>query len=76
MSKSKPQSKRAQLAKMVSRKSGATIESLQQHLGWQPHTIRAEISRLRKNGLVVACTASAKGSVYRAQAQVPAREST
>ncbi len=69
MSNTKPQSKRTQLAKMVSRNSGATIEALQKHLGWQPHTIRAEISRLRKSGLVVTCTAGAKGSVYKAQAQ-------
>ena len=69
MSNTNPLSKRAQLAKMVGRKSGATVETLRQHLGWQPHTIRAEISRLRKTGLVVTCTAAAKGAVYKAQAQ-------
>ncbi|WP_217897990.1 DUF3489 domain-containing protein, partial [Boseongicola aestuarii] len=67
MSNTKPQSKRAQLAKMIKRKSGATVETLQDHLGWQPHTIRAEISRLRRTGLVVTCTAAARGSVYKAQ---------
>ena len=65
---SKPHSKRAQLTKMVSRRSGATIATLQLHLSWQPNTIRAEISRLRTTGLVVTCTAGAKGSVYKAQA--------
>ncbi|MEL7180608.1 MAG: DUF3489 domain-containing protein [Pseudomonadota bacterium] len=49
----KPITKRAQLAKLISRKSGATIETLQKQLAWQPHTIRAEISRLRKSGLAV-----------------------
>ena len=76
MSNTKPQSKRAQLSKMVGRKSGATIETLQEQLDWQPHTIRAEISRLRKTGLVVTCTAAAKGSVYKSHAQTVAFQDT
>ena len=63
----KPQTKRAQLRKLVIRKSGASIEAMQNQLNWQPHTIRAEISRLRKQGLVVTCAPSLKGPVYRAQ---------
>ncbi len=63
----KPTTKRAQLAKLISRKSGATIETLQKQLAWQPHTIRAEISRLRKGGLAIDCSASAKGSLYQAK---------
>ena len=74
MSNTKPKSKRAQLSKMVGRKSGATIKTLQEQLGWQPHTIRAEISRLRKTGLVVTCTAAPKGTVYKAQAHPVAFE--
>ena len=53
-----PNSKRAQLTKLVTRKSGASIKAIQSKLNWQPHTIRAEISRLRKGGLVVTCTPS------------------
>ena len=64
---SKPITKRARLTKLISRKSGATIATLQKQLAWQPHTIRAEISRLRKSGLAVSCSASAKGSLYLAQ---------
>ncbi|MFK7875154.1 MAG: DUF3489 domain-containing protein [Paracoccaceae bacterium] len=67
---SKPNSKRALLTKMIGRKSGATIEALQEQLNWQPHTIRAEISRLRKTGLIVTHSNSTKGSVYKAQ-EVP-----
>ncbi len=63
----KPQTKRAQLRKLAIRKSGASIKAIQSRLNWQPHTIRAEISRLRKQGLVVICTPSPKGPVYRAQ---------
>ncbi len=64
----KPQTKRAQLLKFVNRKSGASIDAIQRKLEWQPQTIRAEISRLRKRGLVVTCASSPKGPVYRAHA--------
>lgn len=67
----KQKSKRAILTTLVSRKSGASIALLQKQLGWQPHTIRAEISRLRKSGLVVTCTANAGCSVYKAQQREP-----
>ena len=64
----KPQTKRAQLLKFVNRKSGASIDAIQRKLEWQPQTIRAEISRLRKRGLVVTCASSPEGPVYRAHA--------
>lgn len=60
-------SKRAQLIKLVSRKSGASISTLEDKLAWQPHTIRAEVSRLRKTGLIIACRPSSSGPVYQAQ---------
>lgn len=69
MSKPAPKTKRALLAQLLNRKSGASINALQDQLGWQPHTIRAEISRIRKSGLIVTCAPSPKGAVYRAQAQ-------
>ena len=65
MSNPNPLSKRAQLTKMIRRKSGASIKAMQNKLDWQPHTIRAEISRLRKQGLDVTCVSSPKGPVYR-----------
>ena len=64
--RSKPGTKKAQLIQMLSRSSGAKIGSLQAKLDWQPHTIRAEVSRLRKQGLVVTCASSPNGPVYRA----------
>ncbi len=71
MTDNRPQTKRAQLLKLVNRKSGVSIDAIQRKLEWQPHTIRAEISRLRKQGLVVTCAPSKKGPVYRAH--VPER---
>lgn len=67
----RPKTKRVKLATLISRKSGASIEILQTQLGWQPHTIRAEISRLRKSGLTVTCTANAGRSVYKARQPAP-----
>ena len=46
-------SKTARLEAMLRRPKGATQKQLQKGLGWQPHTVRAAISRLRKAGAVV-----------------------
>lgn len=50
------------------RKSGATIAQIQSAFGWQPHTARAAISNLRKNGETVQRSDAAKGSAYRIDA--------
>lgn len=41
------------LRQLLSRRHGATPSQIQTQLGWQPHTIRAAISRLRRSGLSV-----------------------
>lgn len=51
--KSKPQSKKAQLEQMLRRKSGADISAISKKFGWQHHTVRAALSGLRKAGRVV-----------------------
>lgn len=39
------------ILKLVSRKNGATLKSLQEDAsGWQPHSVRAALSRLRAKG--------------------------
>ena len=40
--------KKAQLIKLLGRKSGADIVALSDKLGWQQHTTRAALSGLRK----------------------------
>ena len=42
--------KKAKLEALLSRTRGATVDQLQKELGWQPHTVRAAISGLRKAG--------------------------
>ncbi len=50
MSKTK-QSKQTRLVSMLTK--GAKITQLTKSLKWQPHTVRAAISKLRKSGSIV-----------------------
>jgi len=58
-----------QLAKLLGRKSGATIAQMQKTFGWKPHTARAAISTLRKAGFPVERADTDKGAVYRIVAE-------
>ena len=53
--------KAATVLKMLGRPNGATIEQLQKVTAWQPHSIRAAITGLRKNGNDVRHNKNAKG---------------
>jgi hypothetical protein len=58
-------SKQALLIKMLSRKSGATVEGLVDATGWLPHTTRAALTGLRKRGYAVVLERQeGKPSVY------------
>ncbi len=58
-------SKKDQLLALLSRSSGATVSQLGKHLAWQPHTIRAAISRLRSDGRSIVLDGSGKETRYR-----------
>ena len=59
-------SKQARIIKMLSRKSGATLEALVEVTGWLPHTTRAALTGLRKRGYeVVLERQDGKSSIYR-----------
>ncbi len=59
--------KTAQLIRLLRRKNGADLATLSNRLGWQPHTTRAALSRLRKAGhnLTREPSESGKPSRYR-----------
>ncbi len=57
--------KKARLQALLARPKGATLAQLGKDLGWQPHTVRAEISRLRKGGAEVQLDRSGKAPTYR-----------
>ena len=48
--KSPPETKSAAICRLLSRKSGADLASLQEATGWQAHSVRAALSTLRKSG--------------------------
>jgi len=59
-------SKQALIIKMLSRKSGATLEALVEATGWLPHTTRAALTGLRKRGYTVLLKRQdGKPSIYR-----------
>ena len=61
------QSKKAALEKMLTRQRGATIAQMHSALAWQPHTIRAEISRLRKRGVQIVLDREVTPPAYRVE---------
>jgi len=58
--------KKAQLSGMLSRQKGATMAQLEKALAWQPHTVRAAISGLRKSGMNVVLDRTGKTPTYKA----------
>ena len=57
--------KTARLEAMLRRPKGATQKQLETGLGWQPHTVRAAISRLRKGGVAVTLDRNVRTPTYR-----------
>jgi hypothetical protein len=63
----KPGTKQARLVDFLSRPWGASIADLGRLLGWQPHTVRAALTGLRKKGYQVTGAKNDDGvTVYRA----------
>jgi hypothetical protein len=62
------ETKTALVRRLLSRKSGANLAALQSATGWQPHSVRAAMSGLRKAGYIIDRSEPAKsggGTVYR-----------
>ncbi len=65
-SKATRQTKAGAILSQLRRPNGATIAQLQKATGWQPHSIRAAMTGLRKQGNAVLRTKNAKGvTTYR-----------
>ncbi len=61
-----PSTKTETIRKLIARKGGASISQLETATAWQPHSVRAALSGLRKNGAEITRSANAKGvTVYR-----------
>ena len=57
--------KQAKLEALLARARGATLAQLQKELGWQPHTVRAAISGLRKAGHTIELEETKSRKAYR-----------
>ena len=62
-----PTTKKEQLISLLLEKDGRDVGQLSAALGWLPHTVRAAVVGLRKNGLKIECAPSdtGKGGRYR-----------
>ena len=63
----KPQPTKSEaILKLVNRPAGATLGALEKATGWQPHSVRAALTGLRKAGHAIERDKDAKGvTVYR-----------
>ena len=60
------------ILKFIERAQGATIAQLQKVTGWQPHSIRAALTGLRKKKYDIGRDKNSKGvNVYRIVQSVP-----
>lgn len=53
ISDARNETKSAAIQRLLARKSGATLASLQKATGWQAHSVRAALSTLRKAGYTI-----------------------
>jgi len=60
-----PMTKRDRLQARLEEAAGTSLKQLAQEFGWQPHTVRAAISGLRKAGLKVERETGDTSPVYR-----------
>ena len=51
--KSPARTKKAQVLTLLQRKSGASLDQLVKATGWQTHSVRAALCRLRQQGLEI-----------------------
>ena len=64
---SAPGGKLGAVLKAIGRKRGATLAELTEATGWQPHTTRAALTRLRQRGFPAALTEESGRRAYRLQ---------
>jgi hypothetical protein len=64
----KPPSKQQQLAALVVRDAGSTLDQMIAATGWLPHTARAALTGLKKKGYVISSDKVDGVRIYRAVA--------
>ncbi|MEM1384641.1 MAG: DUF3489 domain-containing protein [Pseudomonadota bacterium] len=61
----RPKGKLGLVLEAVERSAGATVAELVDQTGWQPHTLRAALNRLRQRGFAVSLETQAGRKAYR-----------
>ena len=51
--RSPAKTKKDRILSLLKRKAGASIAHIEKETGWQPHTVRSALSRLRQEGLSI-----------------------
>ena len=64
-----PRTKIDTVRKMLSRPAGASIAQLQKTTGWQPHSVRAALTRLRQKGHAIERSVDNGPTKYRITAE-------
>lgn len=59
-----PERKKDKLVSLLSRNGGVTNKEMAESLGWQPHTARAMLTALRKDGFIIGKVKGADGTLY------------
>jgi predicted ArsR family transcriptional regulator len=55
-------SKKQSIQRLLRRRNGTTLADMIKATGWQPHSVRAAMSRIRKTGTVIDRTATKSGT--------------
>ena len=64
-----PSTKIDTVCKLLSRPTGASIAQLQKTTGWQPHSVRAALTRLRQKGHAIERRNDPAGTRYRIETE-------
>lgn len=59
-----PERKKDRLVSLLGREGGVTNKEMSESLGWQPHTTRAMLTALRKDGFIIGKVKGADGTLY------------
>jgi len=62
---STPKTKKDQFIDLLRSKAGSDVKALSDALGWQPHTVRAALTGLRKAGVTVEKLPAREGELTR-----------